>query len=64
MHAKPSTDKTPSGSGYEAAQTANCSDASILDINVNVQIYGHSYRLTTTTVGKTTTVGEDDYGRE
>ena len=41
-----------------AVQTANCSYASILVINVNVQIYGHRYRLETTTVGKTTTVGE------
>ena len=47
-----------------AAKTANCSDASILVINVHVQIYAHSYRLKMTTVEKTITVGEYDYGRE
>ena len=47
-----------------AVQTAHCSDPSILVVYVNVQNYGHSYRLKTTTVGKAITVGEDDYGRE
>ena len=46
-----------------AAKTAILFDASILVINVHVQIYTHSYRWKTTTVEKTTTVGGNDYGR-